>query len=74
MSYLLRGYLNQFHLMSEVDLQTQRECPIAHINPIGYLELRYILSRWGFKVDVIRTSRYLKRTLSLLCVLTGVAE
>ena len=61
MSYLLRGYPNQFHLMIEVDPPTQRERPLAHINPIGYLELHDILSRWGFKVDVVRTSRYLKR-------------
>ena len=61
MSYLIRGYPNQFHYMIEIDPKTQRERPIAHINPIGYLELRYILSRWGFDVDVIRTSRYLKR-------------
>ena len=47
--------------MIKVDPQTQPERPLAHINPIGYLDLRYILSRWGFKVDVVRKSRYLKR-------------
>ncbi len=61
MSYLLRGYPNQFQYTIEIDPPTQRERPLAHINMIGYLDLHYILSRWGFKGDVVRTSRYLKR-------------
>ncbi|WP_447973267.1 class I SAM-dependent methyltransferase [Nitrospira sp. Kam-Ns4a] len=61
LSYLLRGYPDQFHYMIEVDKDTGVEQPVAHINPIGYLELRYTLSRWGFRVDAVETNRYLKR-------------
>lgn len=61
LSYLFRGYPNQFHYMIEIDPETGVERPIAHINPIGFLELRYTLSRWGFRVDQVETNRYLKR-------------
>lgn len=60
-SYLLRGYPNQFHYMIEIDPVTGLERPIAHINPIGFLELRYTLACWGFQVAQIRTNRYVKR-------------
>lgn len=55
-SYLLRGYPKQFHYMLEIDPLTGSEQAIAHINPIGFLELRYVLSRWGFQVDTPRTN------------------
>jgi SAM-dependent methyltransferase len=61
LSYLLRGYPDQFHYMIEVDQEKGIERPIAHINPIGFLELRYTLSRWGFRVDVVQTNRLLKQ-------------
>ena len=61
LSYLLRGYPNQFHYMVEVDPGTDLERPIAHINPIGFLELRYTLCRWGFRVDLVETNRLLRR-------------
>lgn len=61
LSYLLRVYPEQFHYMVEVDSETGAEQPIAHINPIGFLELRYTLSRWGFRVEPARTNRYLKK-------------
>lgn len=61
LSYLLRGYPDQFHYMIEVDSATGKERPVAHINPVGFLELRYTLSRWGFRVDEVRTNRYLKK-------------
>ncbi len=60
-SYLLRGYPNQFHYMVDVDPQTGREVPVAHINPIGFLELRYVLTRWGFEVVRVATNRQVKR-------------
>ncbi len=60
-SYLLRGYPNYFHYMIEIDPETGAEKPVDHINPIGFLELRYILSRWGFRIDRVLTSRYKKR-------------
>jgi SAM-dependent methyltransferase len=61
LSYLLRGYPDQFHYMIEVDPKTGAEQPIAHINPIGFLELRYVLSGCGFLVDLVQTNRELKK-------------
>lgn len=61
LSYLLRGYPDQFHYMVEINPDTGTEQPIAHINPIGFLELRYVLSRWGFRVDVVQANRLLKK-------------
>ena len=59
LSYLLRGYPDQFHSMIEIDPATNRERPIAHINPIGILELRYVLARAGFEVFRIEANRLL---------------
>jgi len=61
LSYLLRGYPDQFHYMIDIDPATGKERPVAHINPIGFLELRYILSRWGFRVDLVEANRLLKK-------------
>ena len=61
LSNLLRGYPNQFHYMIEIDLETDLERPIAHINPIGFLELRYVLSQWGFRVVSVHANRLYKR-------------
>jgi SAM-dependent methyltransferase len=60
-SYLLRGYPNQFHYMIDIDPVTGDERPVAHINPIGFLELRYTLMRWGFRVGRLQTNRHVKR-------------
>ncbi len=61
LSYLLRGYPEQFHYMVEPDPVTGSDRPIAHINPIGFLELRYVLGRWGFHVDLVQTNRCRKK-------------
>lgn len=77
LSYLLRGYPDQFHYMVEVDPATGEERPIAHINPIGFLELRYTLSRCGFRVDRVATNRevrkrsWLYRVIRLLLLTKG---
>lgn len=61
LGYLLRGYPNQFHYMIELDPKTNEEIPIAHINPIGFLELRYVLVRWGFRITAVETNEYIRR-------------
>ncbi|TKB74402.1 MAG: methyltransferase domain-containing protein [Nitrospira sp.] len=61
LGYLLRGYPNQFHYMIELDPKTDEEIPIAHINPIGFLELRYVLARWGFRITAVETNQYIRR-------------
>lgn len=72
LSTLLRGYPDQFHYMVEVDRATGREKPVAHINPIGFLELRYVLARWGFRVDLVETNRLVKRGSLLYGVLRAL--
>jgi SAM-dependent methyltransferase len=74
LSYLLRGYPEQFHYMIEVDPANGREHPIAHINPIGFLELRYTLSRWGFHVDLVETNRYRKQHSFLYRLLRALLQ
>lgn len=56
LSYLLRGYPNQFNYMIEVDRVTGREQAVSHINPIGFLEIRYVLARYGFQVERVDTN------------------
>lgn len=61
LSYLLYGYPNFFHYMIEKLPDHTEDLPIDHINPIGYLELRHVLSRNGFQVETLETNRYVKR-------------
>lgn len=61
LSYLLYGYPNYFHYMVDQDRQGARELPVDHINPIGFLELRHILSRHGLQIEAIEANRLLKR-------------
>ncbi|MBM3396958.1 MAG: class I SAM-dependent methyltransferase, partial [Betaproteobacteria bacterium] len=45
LSNLFRGYPNQFNFMVETGQSKGQSHAIGHINPIGFLELRYVLSR-----------------------------
>jgi len=65
LSYLLHGYPNYFHYMIEHEPDRQTESPIDHINPVSFLELRHILSRNGFQIELIETNRYFKRRSAL---------
>lgn len=60
LSYLLYGYPNYFYYMIETDPNTGEELSVDHINPIGFLELRYILSHLGFRVESVETNHYQK--------------
>ena len=61
LSYLLYGYPNYFHYMIERDSGTEKERPVDHINPVGFLELRHVLARSGFRVEQICANRLLKQ-------------
>lgn len=61
MSNLLNGYPNYFYFGVVHDPYFDEELPIDHINPVGFLELRHILARSGFQVEVIDTNRYVHR-------------
>ncbi len=77
LSYLLRGYPDQFQYMIDPDPQSGRDRSLAHINPIGFLELRYVLAIAGFRVDLVETNRLmskgsvLSRVLRLLMLTRG---
>ncbi len=62
LSYLLYGYPNYFHYMVGQAHGDRRESPVDHINPVGFLELRHILSRNGLQIEAIETNRHLKRS------------
>ena len=68
LSYLINGYPNYFHYMIEQD-QSGMERAIDHINPIGFLELRHVLARNGFVVDLIEANRYPKQASLLFQLL-----
>jgi hypothetical protein len=57
LSYLLYGYPNYFHLMVDVYPGTGAERKVDHINPITFLELRYIAVQCGFKVEQVDANR-----------------
>ncbi len=61
LSTLFRGYPVYFDFMRDVDPETGVERPIDHINPIGFLELRYVLTQYGFEVSQPQTNRLQKR-------------
>lgn len=69
MSYLLNGYPNYFFFGVVHRPDFDEEMPIDHINPIGYLELRHILARSGFHIEVIDTNRYVHRNRLLTKIL-----
>jgi len=69
LSYLMNGYPNYFHYMIEQD-ERGRERAIDHINPIGFLELRHVLARNGFVLDLIAANRYPKQASMLFQALT----
>jgi SAM-dependent methyltransferase len=69
MSYLLNGYPNYFFFGVVPGSGSEEELPIDHINPIGYLELRHILARSGFHIEIIDTNRYVHRNRLLTKIL-----
>lgn len=60
LSNLLYGYPNYFHYMIERGQGIQGELPVDHINPVGFLELRHVLSRTGFCIEQICANRLVK--------------
>jgi len=61
LSYLLYGYPNYFHYMIVQDPGTENERPVDHINPVGFLELRHVLARSGFRVEQVCANRLVKQ-------------
>ncbi len=60
-SYLLNGYPNYFYFGVTRRPDRDEELPIDHINPVGFLELRHILVRNGFRIEAVETNRSVYR-------------
>jgi SAM-dependent methyltransferase len=57
--FLLRSYFNNFrHFSLPAD---DRETLGLHINPIPFGELRYMLNRYGFRVETISCNRFTRK-------------
>jgi len=57
--FLLRSYFNNFRYFPQPS--NQRELLGLHINPIPFGELRYILNRWGFRIQTLACNRFTKK-------------
>jgi SAM-dependent methyltransferase len=60
-SYLFNGYPDYFYFGVIRGPGSREEQPIDHINPVGFLELRHILVRNGFRIETVETNRYVYR-------------
>jgi len=61
LSTVLRGYPVDLHYMRDMNPSTGVERPRDHINTIGFLELRYVLTQYGFDVRPPHTNRFQKK-------------
>ena len=59
--FLLRGYFDDVRKLSQPS--NKRELLGLHINPIPFVELKYILERYGFRIEIVSCSRFVKQYL-----------
>jgi SAM-dependent methyltransferase len=57
--FLQRSYFNNFRYFPQPS--NQRELLGLHINPIPFGELKYILNRWGFRIQTVSCNRFIKK-------------
>jgi SAM-dependent methyltransferase len=57
--FLLRSYFDDFRYFPQVS--GQRESLGLHINPIPFGELRYILNRYGFRIEAVSCNRFTRK-------------
>lgn len=57
--FLLRGYFDDFRKFPQP--LNKRELQALHINPISFVELKYILERYGFCIEMVSCSRFVKK-------------
>ncbi len=57
--FLLRSYFNNFRYFPQPS--NQRELLSLHVNPIPFGELRYILNRYGFRIETVSCNRFTKK-------------
>lgn len=60
--YFLRfGYPVHFDLMVKREQQIRAKFTVQHINPISFIELRYILNEYGFAINRIEANKFENR-------------
>jgi SAM-dependent methyltransferase len=57
--FLLRSYFNNFRYFPQPS--DQRDLLGLHVNPIPFAELRYILNRYGFRMEKVSCNRFTKK-------------
>jgi hypothetical protein len=57
--FLLRSYFNNFRYFPQPS--SQRELLALHVNPIPFGELRYMLNRYGFRIETVSCNRYTRK-------------
>ena len=57
--FLLRSYTNNFRYIQQPT--NQRELLALHVNPIPFMELKYLLNRNGFTIERISCNRYTRK-------------
>jgi len=63
LKWLLYGYTSHFKPMTRAQVERlraeydNREEIAAHVNPIGYSELRYILEKYGFQIEGVHRDK-----------------
>ncbi|MFQ6079115.1 MAG: class I SAM-dependent methyltransferase [Thermodesulfobacteriota bacterium] len=57
--FLLRSYFNNFRYFPQPS--NQRELLGLHVNPIPFGELRYILNRYGFRIETVSCNRFTRK-------------
>ena len=68
LKWLLYGYTSHFKPMTRAQVErlraeyNNREEIAAHVNPIGYSELRYILEKYGFQIAGVHRDKAKKNT------------
>jgi SAM-dependent methyltransferase len=57
--FLLRSYTNNFRYIQQPT--SQKELLALHVNPIPFIELKYLLNRNGFAIERISCNRYTRK-------------
>ena len=68
--FLLRSYTNNFRYIQQP--ANQRELLALHVNPIPFVELKYLLNRNGFSIEQISCNRYTRKYAWLMPFLIPV--
>ena len=57
--FLFRSYTNNFRYINQPS--NQKELLALHVNPIPFIELKYLLNRYGMRIETISCNRYARK-------------